>query len=148
MKGTLPKKIFVLVLISFLFFGCKNFWHPEGSKENASSSNKAIAVELCGKWELQSINSGGTWFNLPVTIGPNTLFNAGYEYTSNSYVQLENGIIVDQSTGIYTEGNRFYLSNGEASALTWQITGNTLTLTNTVIGNIFQYVKTSIFSWE
>ena len=147
MKGILKKKIFILVLIPLLFMGCKNFWHPEGSKKKAGN-NKAIAVELRGKWELQSIGISGSWYYLPVTIGVNTLYNAGYEYTSDSYAQLENGFIVDQSSGIYTEGNMFYLSNGLVSALTWQIAGNILTLTNTSNGYIFQYLKTSRFSWE
>ena len=149
MKGMLIRKIPVLILLSFLSMGCKNFWHPEGpKKESDSGSNKVIAEELRGKWELQSLNVSGVWYDLPVTIGSNILYNAGYEYSSNGYLLFENGIIVEQNTGVYTEGNRFYLSSGEAAQLSWQIGGNTLTLTNSVMGSIFRYNKTSKFSWE
>ena len=146
MKGFLSWKIILLVLVSFLSMGCKNFWHPEGSKKDGG--NKVIAAELRGKWQLQSLNIGGTWYTLPVIISGNTLYNAGYEYSSNGYKQYENGFIVDQNTGIYTEGNRFYLSNGDAAQLSWQISGSLLTLTNTVTGGVFRYDKTSRFLWE
>ena len=149
MKNILSEKIMVLIFISLFFWGCKDFWHPEGSKkENNNDSKKIIAVELRGKWELQSLYVSGSWYNLPITIGSNILYSAGYEYSSNSYLYFENGILVEQNTGIYTEGNRIYLSNGQVSQLSWQVSGNKLTLTNTVIGNVFIYQKTSKFFWE
>ena len=105
-------------------------------KNGNKEKDKEVASELIGKWESHYEEDGFVWaIGLEITKSTFQVFDYSDEILGES-IKFE---------GVYTEGNKFVLPI-VGTAFTWQVTGNTLTLTHP--DRIEVHQKVSKFSWE
>ena len=129
-------------------------------------NQKTVNKKLVGKWEVQSITVNGieNFTNGELTTPEgDKVVSQGYEFTSNTCKVFTNGSVVENVSGVHTEGDALCIPaiEGEVN-FNWQLSGKTLTLTMTTtfeggVGKITltsDYVlvytckKVSKFTWK
>ena len=117
--------------------------------EDTLGTQDKVDSILIGKWETQSITLLDIKYDLPYPDIPVGLSSAGYEFGSTTLLYFANGDIMEILSGVHTDGNRLYFfieDNKLNSGMTWQILGDTLTLTRP--DSIIVCRKVTLFSWE
>ena len=133
------------MLVMVLVFGMTVIGCDDDSTDN-KVVKKVIDPKFRGKWEVQSFEYNGTIYTLPYTGNSATVTSMGYEIDESSVTTYANGSIQKVVAGVYSEGNKFYNSNGQYGNLTIQITGNNAAF---VLRNeTDNCIKVSKFSWE
>jgi len=130
--------IITLTAVIGFVIGCSS-----GGAGGTSQPTKKIDDQLIGKWEWEKIISDGEEYSLTDA----EITSGGYTFTSNSFTSYVDGEAVFTFTGVYTQNNAIYTSNGQRG-YTYSISGNKLTakLPDSQEGVIAS--KVSKFSWE
>jgi hypothetical protein len=135
----MPKKgilIGIVALIGMALISCDN---------ETNGITRTVDPALIGKWEVKQAMVYGTLYTLPATFSGTKISSMGYYVTANSAILYANGFPLYHYEGIYTIGNGIF-SSGGVGGLTYEISGNNITLTS--IDEIDYGVKVSKFSWE
>ena len=127
----------IILVFGLVFIGCDD-----------SIDEKTIDSRLIGKWEFEKLLVNGEEIPLPYIVYGITIINSGgYEFSSNSFTSYQDGSVVANLSGMYTQNNTIYAQNGQAG-YSYSIAGNKLTASTVdgssgVIAN-----KVTKFSWE
>jgi hypothetical protein len=133
--------VFAGFILTIGFMACDN--------GTTSEAQKTIAAEYRGKWEVASFSlasePSGTNHTLPYTLNGVTINSAGYEIGDTYIKTFVNGVVVQNTTGLYSSDNSIYNSAGQ-SGFTIQISGNNAIVTTMM--EIDYCAKVTNFSWE
>jgi hypothetical protein len=112
MKKRVLGLIGIILIIGVTVIGC----------DTIAPGDKEIDSQFLGKWKLESFVSEGITYTLPCSFMGIQMDTAGYEITSTSYKSYLNGVLVENHTDAYSDGNLFYQSDGTLISF-WVVIG-------------------------
>ena len=132
------KACLALLVACIIFSGCNK------------DEDNSVEEKLVGKWELQSITMDGVKYDFPdteKTIGYGT---GGYEFGTSTFKFYLDEVIFQEYSEVFTKGNKMYVEKDKVANFTWEVSGDVLTLSESLLGISFIQVckKVSKFSWE